>query len=63
MELEDAVWEVDVVSAVAEAKSHSASLSSAREMALLRCLRARDAARAGGGDIKNGEIEVMMMMV
>ena len=52
----------DDVSAAAELKSHSASLSRAREMALLRCLRAREAARAGGGETNTGEIEDMMMI-
>ena len=48
--------------AAAEAESHSSSLSRAREMALLRCLRAREAARVGGGDTNKGEIEVIVMI-
>jgi hypothetical protein len=52
-----------LVFAAAEAKSHSASLSRAREMALLRCLRAREAARVGGGDVNEGEIEGMLTMI
>lgn len=58
---EVAVGEPDV-SAAAEAKSHSASLSRALETALLRCLRAREAARAGDGDIDKGEIADIMIM-
>jgi hypothetical protein len=50
------------VSAAAEAETHSSSLSRAREMALLRCLRAREAARVGGGDTNKGEIEDIVMI-
>ena len=35
--------------------SHSASLSRAREMALLRCLREREAAREGDADADANE--------
>lgn len=53
---EEVVGEPDV-SAAAEAESHSASLSCARETALLRCLRARETARAGDGGIDKEGIE------
>ena len=58
---EGAVGEADV-SAATEAESHSASLSRAREKASLRCLRAREVARAGGGDTMKGESEDITMM-
>lgn len=63
--MEVVVREPDVLllSAAAEAESHSVSLSRAREMALLRCLRAREAARAGDGEKGKGEeIEDIMMV-
>lgn len=52
--VEVVVGEPDV-SAAAKGELHSTSLSRAREMALLRCLRAREAARAGDGDTDKGE--------
>ena len=58
---EGAVGEADV-SAATGVESHSASLSHAREKALLRCLRAREAARAGFGDNMKGESEDIAMM-
>lgn len=58
---EGAVGEADV-SAATGVESHSASLSRAREKALLRCLRAREAARAGGGDTTKVESEDMITM-
>ena len=57
------VAEVTVLPVVGESAgaTHSASLSRARERALLRCLRTREAARAGGGDSIKGEKDITTM--
>jgi len=61
-EVAEVVVEEDDVCAAGKGESHSVSLSRARERALLRCLRAREATRVGGGETINGETEDMILV-